>query len=67
MPLRPMISPISLRSSSLDLDEGNNRAIRQFPFVFPLESLPEMHQRIVSLEATSGSQGFFYRECPMKD
>jgi hypothetical protein len=55
MPLRPMISPISLRSSSLDLDEGNNRAIRQFPFVCPLESLPEMHRRIVRLEAASGS------------
>ena len=55
MPLRPMLSPISLRSSSLDMDEGNNRAIRQFPFVLPLESLPEMHQRIVSLEPTASS------------
>ena len=55
MALRPLVSPISLRSSSLDMSEGNNRAVRQFPFVFPLEKLPEMHQRIVSLEPVSSS------------
>ena len=54
-PIRPMSSPISLRSSSLDMDEGNNRAQRQFPFLFPLESVPDMYQRIINLEPTAGS------------
>ena len=51
----PMISPISLRESSLAPDEGNDRAIRTFPFVFRLESVADMHRRIASLEPTSSS------------
>lgn len=53
--LVPMISPISLRSSSLDLDEGNNRAVKAFPFVFPAESLGVLHERILALEPASSS------------
>ncbi|MDZ7784641.1 MAG: hypothetical protein U5K56_17450 [Halioglobus sp.] len=54
-PMRPLLSPISLRSSALDMDEGNNRAVKHFPFVLPLEDVSQMHQRITSLESTSGS------------
>jgi hypothetical protein len=54
-PVRPLVSPISLRKNSLATDEGNNRAVREFPFVFPLESVADMHQRIIKLQPTSGS------------
>lgn len=54
-PIRPIITPVSLRKSSLDLGEGNNRATRQFPVIFPLESTQDMYQRVLSLEPTSGS------------
>ncbi len=53
--LLPMISPISLRNSSLELDEGNNRAIKTFPFVFPAETLKDLHQRLLALEPASSS------------
>ena len=53
--VRPVVSPLSLRESSLATDEGNNRAIKHFPLVFPLESMKEMHQRIASLAPASGS------------
>lgn len=53
--LLPMISPISLRNSSLELDEGNNRAIKTFPFVFPAETVKDLHQRVLALEAASSS------------
>lgn len=51
----PMVSPISLRNSSLELDEGNNRAIKTFPFVFPAETLTDLHQRLLTLEPASSS------------
>jgi hypothetical protein len=53
--LVPLISPISLRSSSLDLDEGNNRAVKAFPFVFPAESIKGLHERILTLEPALSS------------
>ena len=53
--LLPMVSPISLRNSSLELDEGNNRAIKTFPFVFPAETLEDLHQRLLALEPASSS------------
>ena len=53
--LLPMVSPISLRNSSLELDEGNNRAIKTFPFVFPAETLKDLHQRLLALEPASSS------------
>ncbi len=53
--IRPIVSPLSLRKSSLATDEGNNRAIKHFPLVFPLESVEEMYQRIESLAPASGS------------
>jgi len=37
--IRPIITPLSLRKSALATDEGNNRAIKQFPVVFPMESI----------------------------
>lgn len=53
--LRPIVSPLSLRKSSLATDEGNNRAIKSFPLVLPLESVDQIHQRIVALAPASGS------------
>ncbi len=53
--IRPVISPLSLRSSSLATDEGNNRAIKHFPIVIPLEGVEEMYQRIGSLAPATGS------------
>ncbi len=53
--IRPIISPLSLRTSSLQLDEGNNRSTKQFPVVFPMESVERTYQRIVSLRPTSTS------------
>jgi Tfp pilus assembly major pilin PilA len=53
--IRPLVSPISLRKNSLATDEGNNRAVRQFPFVFPLESMVDMYQRVIKIDPTSGS------------
>ena len=52
---RPLISPISLRTSSLAMDEGNNRAIKAFPFSFPLEPVDAMHMRILNLQPTASS------------
>lgn len=51
----PMITPISLRKSSLDLDEGNNRSVRSFPFIFPLETVTQMYDRVVALEPVPAS------------
>jgi hypothetical protein len=52
---RPVVSPLSLRKSSLTFDEGNNRAIKRFPLIFPMESLEEMYQRVLSLAPASSS------------
>ena len=51
--LMPVLSPLSLRKSSLEIDEGNNRATKQFPFVFPQESISQMHSRIIALPRSS--------------
>lgn len=53
--IQPIITPLSLRKSSLERDEGNNRAIKTFPFVFPLEGIEEMYQRVANLPHTSNS------------
>lgn len=53
--LRPVLSPLSLRHSSLDIDEGNNRAIKEFPLAFPLETVENMHRRILELLPSSSS------------
>ena len=53
--INPIVTPISLRKNSLAMDEGNNRAVRQFPFIFPLESVPDMYQRVINLSPTSSS------------
>jgi hypothetical protein len=37
------------------MDEGNNRAVRIFQFIFPLENVSQMHKRITRLEPTSSS------------
>lgn len=53
--LIPVLSPLSLRKSALDLDEGNNRATKQFPFVFPQENIADMYKRIVALAPSAVS------------
>lgn len=53
--IRPIVSPLSLRKNSLATDDGNNRAIKTFPLVFPLESIEKMHQRVIQLRPSSGS------------
>jgi hypothetical protein len=53
--IRPVVSPLSLRTSSLEVDEGNNRAIKQFPLMFPLESVDVMADRIAMLSPSSSS------------
>ncbi len=53
--INPIVTPISLRKNSLAMDEGNNRAVRQFPFIFPLESVLDMYQRVINLSPTSSS------------
>lgn len=53
--IAPIVTPLSLRRSSLETDEGNNRAIKTFPFVFPLESLQEMYGRVIGLSPASSS------------
>lgn len=53
--IRPIFTPLSLRKNSLAIDEGNNRATKEFPLVFPLETPQVMHQRVVSLLPSSGS------------
>ena len=51
----PLLSPLSLRKSSLEIDEGNNRAIKLFPFVFPLEGVEEMYQRMATVSPAASS------------
>ena len=53
--LVPTLTPLSLRKSALDLDEGNNRATKQFPFVFPQESITDMYARIITLAPSDSS------------
>ncbi|MFT5605427.1 MAG: hypothetical protein ACI9G5_002397 [Paracoccaceae bacterium] len=53
--IRPVLSLLSLRKISLDIDEGNNRAIKNFPVVFPLESIEDMHYRLLGLAPASSS------------
>ncbi len=53
--LRPVLTPLSLRTSSLETDEGNNRAIKLFPLVFPLENIEEMHQRVTNISPAASS------------
>ncbi len=53
--LRPILTPLSLRKSSLETDEGNNRAIKLFPLVFPLEPIEDMHQRITHISPAASS------------
>lgn len=53
--IRPVLSPLSLRRSALDLDEGNNRAIKLFPLQFPLEPLEETYRRVVDLSPSASS------------
>lgn len=53
--IKPLVSPLSLRKSSLEMDEGNNRVTKAFPVVFPLESIDEMHRRIIGLAPSTGS------------
>jgi len=48
-----VVSPLSLRKSSLENDEGNNRASKSFPIVFPLESVGEMHDRLATLPSST--------------
>jgi len=50
-----VVSPLSLRKSSLAFDEGNNRAIKRFPLTFPMESLEDTYQRVLSLAPASSS------------
>jgi hypothetical protein len=53
--IRPVLSPLSLRKSALDIGEGNNRTIKTFPVLFPLESIEDMHSRLLSLAPASSS------------
>jgi hypothetical protein len=53
--LVPVLTPLSLRTSALDLDEGNNRATKQFPFVFPEENIADMYTRIIALAPSDSS------------
>lgn len=53
--IRPVVSPLSLRRSSLETDEGNNRAIKHFPLKFPLEPIAETYRRIITLAPASSS------------
>lgn len=47
--IKPVVSPLSLRKSSLATDEGNNRTSKSFPIVFPLESVADMRNRLAAL------------------
>jgi hypothetical protein len=53
--IRPVVSPLSLRRSSLETDEGNNRAIKYFPLKFPLEPVAATYRRITALAPASSS------------
>jgi hypothetical protein len=53
--IRPVVSPLSLRTSSLQIDGGNNRAIKRFPLVFPLEPVAATHARVLELAPASTS------------
>jgi len=53
--IRPVVSPLSLRRSSLETDEGNNRAIKLFPLEFPLEPIDKSYRRIIALAPASSS------------
>lgn len=53
--IRPVVSPLSLRQNAMANDEGNNRAIKTFPVVFPLEEVKDMHRRIVALQPAATS------------
>lgn len=53
--IAPIVTPLSLRKSSLETDEGNNRAIKTFPLAFPLETVREMHGRVIGLSPASSS------------
>lgn len=53
--IRPVVSPLSLRRSSRETDEGNNRAIKYFPLEFPLEPITETYRRIIALAPASSS------------
>lgn len=52
---RPVVSPLSLRKSSLTFDEGNNRAIKRFPLTFPMQGLEQMYLEVLSLAPASSS------------
>jgi hypothetical protein len=54
-PTLPIISPLSLRKNSLALDEGNNRAIKKFPIVFPMEPIAKTYERFSLVLTSSGS------------
>ena len=54
-PTLPIISPLSLRKNSLALDEGNNRAIKRFPIVFPIEPIEKTYDRFSLVSTSSGS------------
>lgn len=45
-PIRPLLSPLSLREDSTTIDEGNRRAVKLFPLVFPLEPVAETLERV---------------------
>lgn len=53
--IRPVVSPLSLRNSSMATDEGNNRAIKHFPIALPLETVDKMYQRIRLLAPATSS------------
>lgn len=53
--IKPIVSPLSLRKNSLALDEGNNRAVKYFPLVFPLESISKMYERIRLIPKSTNS------------
>lgn len=53
--IRPVLTPLSLRTSAAETDEGNNRAIKIFPLKFPLESMDEMYKRMLSISPAASS------------
>ena len=53
--IRPMVTPLSLRKDSRTVDEGNRRAVKQFPIVFPLQPLDATVERLRTLAPASTS------------
>ena len=54
-PALPLVSPLSLRASASALDEGNNRALKQFEHVIPPLPMAAMVDAVASLPPAMGS------------